>query len=768
LVEELEPRVLLTGPPPQAFTPQEIAHAYGFDRLVLPNGIAADGAGQTIAIFSTGHYANIVSDLQVFAATLLGSTATPNFTFGFPQGQPSNLPGDALESAADLETIYALVPNAHILFVELPDDGRSSYAAAAVYAAQQGASVMSMSYGGQESASQTQFDYAFNQPGVTYVFSTGDNGAPGEYPSTSPYVVAAGGTTLYLDAQGNYLYETAWSINSPAFPFGGGAGGISAFEPQPVYQQGRVTQSTTFRTTPDLSFQADVSPGIPVYYTTDFNTNTQAWSNFGGTSHAAPALAAMFILVQQGRAALGLAPLSSQEMLAGLYSAPPSAFNDIVSGYNGRYFAGPGYDLTTGLGSPIVQNLVPFLIGFGAPRPTASAATYQVNAHGTLNVSTAAGLANFAQSNLAAAPTLSFSLVQGPRHGTLSLNADGSFTYTPSAGYAGIDSFVYQASNYVGSSVPTTVTLRVVPSYLAVGADAGAAPQVVVYDAVTGTMVGSFFAFNPSFTGGVRVALGDINGDAIPEIICAAGPGGGPQVTVYDAVTLQPVRSLFAFAPSFTGGVYVAAGDVNGDGRADIICGAGAGGGPQVTIFSGADGSVLASFFAFPPTFAGGVRVAAGDLNGDSRADIIAAAGPGGGPQVTAFDGKTQAVLFSFFAHDPTFSGGVFVTAGDVTGDGLPEIVCGAGAGGGPQVSIFSGANGVLRNSFFALPSNFAGGVRVGFSAAAGAAQRPAILATAGPGGGPQVSLFDGATVALLDSFFAPFGNFSGGLFVAG
>jgi hypothetical protein len=128
---------------------------------------------------------------------------------------------------------------------------------------------------------------------------------------------------------------------------------------------------------------------------------------------------------------------------------------------------------------------------------------------------------------------------------------------------------------------------------------------------------------------------------------------------------LTELASFFAYNPGFLGSVFVAAGDVNGDGRADIITGAGPGGGPHVRVFDGATLTQLASFFAFDPSFTGGVAVAAGDVNSDGRADIITGAGPGGGPHVREFDGTTALPRFgprgSFLAYDPSFSGGVFV-----------------------------------------------------------------------------------------------------------
>ena len=224
-------------------------------------------------------------------------------------------------------------------------------------------------------------------------------------------------------------------------------------------------------------------------------------------------------------------------------------------------------------------------------------------------------------------------------------------------------------------------------------------------------------AYTPSFLGGVRVALADVNGDGVPDIITGAGPGGGPHVKVFDGLTGQQlpgaIGSFYAFAPSFTGGVFVAAGDVNGDGVPDVIVGAGAGGGPHVKVFSGADGSVLASFYAYSSTFRGGVSVAAADVTGDGLADIITGAGPGGGPHVKVFSGSDFSTVASFYAYAPTFTGGVAVAAGDLNGDGSADIITGAGPGGGPHVKVFSGADLAVLDSFYAYATTFTGGVTV-------------------------------------------------------
>src|SRR5207237_1285564 len=145
---------------------------------------------------------------------------------------------------------------------------------------------------------------------------------------------------------------------------------------------------------------------------------------------------------------------------------------------------------------------------------------------------------------------------------------------------------------------------------------------------------------------------GDVNGDGFADIIVASGPGSGPHVRVFSGKDATPLQDFFTNDPAFTGGVFVAAGDVNGDGRADIITGAGAGDPPQVKVFDGATGALLTSFLAFDADFQGGVRVAAGDVNADGTPDIIVAAGPGGGPHVRIFDGKSSAQLADYFAFD--------------------------------------------------------------------------------------------------------------------
>ncbi len=280
-------------------------------------------------------------------------------------------------------------------------------------------------------------------------------------------------------------------------------------------------------------------------------------------------------------------------------------------------------------------------------------------------------------------------------------------------------------------------TTPVADQIYAVGADVGNAPLVQVYNA-DGSLKYSFMAYDASFRGGVRVAIGDVTGDGVPDIVTAPGPGMPPQIKVFDGTSGAEVANYMAYHENFLGGVYVAVADINGDGHADIITGAGAGGGPHVKIMDGAyvvppldsatppttppvpsplpgAGSapgVLASFYAYAPNFTGGVRVAAADANG--HPEIITGAGPGGGPHVRVYDGVTGQISQSFYAFAPTYTGGVYVTAGDIAGNGDTEVAVGSGSGL-QEVKVYDASGNTLRTYGISDPAA-ALGVRVGMA----------------------------------------------------
>ncbi len=232
------------------------------------------------------------------------------------------------------------------------------------------------------------------------------------------------------------------------------------------------------------------------------------------------------------------------------------------------------------------------------------------------------------------------------------------------------------------------------------------------------------------FGGSVRTATADLNGDKTPDLVFVAGAGAGSQIRAIDGKTGADIGGIFsAFEAGYTGGLFVATADLNGDGRQDVIVSPDQGGGGRVTAFSFANGTprVIANFFGIEDTnFRGGARVAAADVDGDGKPEIIVGAGYGGGPRVAIFDGRSltgtpRKLVNDFYAFDGVdrsgLRNGIYVAAGDLNGDGKAEVVFGGGPGGGPRVLVLDGAQ-LARNTqspianFFAFGENERGGVR--------------------------------------------------------
>jgi len=376
---------------PIGYTPAQVRGAYGVN-LVNFGTIVGDGTGQTIAVIDAFDNPGFKdtgvnfqgSSLQVFDQTF-GLPDPPSFqkfnqTGGttLPAAAPPNpFGGWGLEIALDVEWAHSIAPKANIDLVEANAANTTDlFTAMETAGTTLGASVISMSFGanyelGGDGALEQQIDSQFlaptlaANPNLTLLASTGDSGSivGPAYPSISPYVVGVGGTALFIGGTNSWQSETGWS---------GSGGGISNTYSEPSWQHGLPNE--THRTAPDVSAIADPATGVAVYDPYDCGTTTP-WQEVGGTSLSSPVWAGIIALADQGRVLDGSPTLNGPNQtlpaLYSLYTNPTTYaadFHDITVGNSGLYSAGPGYDLVTGIGSPIVNKLVPDLVDYGAAK----------------------------------------------------------------------------------------------------------------------------------------------------------------------------------------------------------------------------------------------------------------------------------------------------------------------------------------------------------------------------------------------------------------
>lgn len=251
---------------------------------------------------------------------------------------------------------------------------------------------------------------------------------------------------------------------------------------------------------------------------------------------------------------------------------------------------------------------------------------------------------------------------------------------------------------------------RDLPEEIVTGAGFGGGPHVRIFD-VEGRLKGQFFAYDKNRRNGVMVAVGDIDGDGISEIVTGSGKGFKPEVKIFrkDGTV---VSSFLAYNEKFLGGVNVASGDINGDGIDEIVTGPGLGGGPHIRIFD-KDGKVIRQFFAFNAESRGGAQVAVGDTNNDIFEEIITAVEGGSGPVVRVYRTTDFQLIGEFLAFAPNSFSGLYLAVGDHDSDGANEIIVGSGIGGGAVVKSFT-LKGELKKQHTVHIESYRGGVRVG------------------------------------------------------
>lgn len=215
-----------------------------------------------------------------------------------------------------------------------------------------------------------------------------------------------------------------------------------------------------------------------------------------------------------------------------------------------------------------------------------------------------------------------------------------------------------------------------------------------------------FFAYKDNFPGGSQILISDIDNDDRDEVLI------NKEGVVYIYKNGDMIKSFQPYDGRFKGEISIAVEDLNGNGKKEIITGAGRGGGPHVRIFSQDGKPITGGFFAYDKNFRGGVNIAVMDLDGDGNKEIITGAGPGGGPHIRVFSKDGKPLTGGFFAYDRNFRGGVSIAVGDVNGSGEKEIITGPGYGSSPYVKIFN-KDGVFLKQFLAYDYDMTSGVKV-------------------------------------------------------
>lgn len=329
---------------PAGLSPASLLKAYN-----LGTGLAS--GHPTIAIVDAYHDPSALADLNTYSSTFglpamtacANAAALSNSTCFYQVNQngiagsyPPVDAGWALEISLDVQVAHATCQNCSILLVESNSSSYTNLIAAVDRAVALGAKAVSMSWGSAEFSGETAYDSHFVS-GVAFTAAAGDSGYGTSYPAASPKVTAVGGTSLFLNSDGTYRQETAWS---------GTGSGCSVYEN--AKPAGQPSTACSKRTIADVSAVADPNTGAAVYDSTRYGGKS-GWFQVGGTSLATPFIASVYALSGNTSGTANAIPYANNSS---------NNFHDVTSGSNGRCSGSllctalAGYDGPTGLGSP--------------------------------------------------------------------------------------------------------------------------------------------------------------------------------------------------------------------------------------------------------------------------------------------------------------------------------------------------------------------------------------------------------------------------------
>jgi subtilase family serine protease len=531
--------------PAGGVTPAEMIGAYDIN--------VGSGQGATVAIVDAYDSPNAASDLAAFSSNFGITCQTGGGTFtkvnesGASRPLPVHNSGWEVEINLDTQWVHAIAPCANIVLVEANSNSYSDLMTAVRTAATLG-SVVSMSWGGGEFSGQTSYDSYFVKSGVTFLASSGDTGGVVEYPSSSINVIGVGGTNLSLNPNGSVASETAWN---------GSGGGCSTIEPAIAAQSGFVPLPCLHRATPDVAMDGGNLSPVSVYI-----SDQGGWFSVYGTSLAVQLWAAVMATAN----GVSSAPLNS--VLSDLYTAaagaPSSAlyadnYRDITSGTAGNFSAGLGWDFITGLGTPLVNSLVPSL---GAPAPppqpdfsvsvSPSQQVVQGNTSGlyTLTETPINGFTGTVSWSFGTLPAGITATPTEPTSGTFTLTAASSLSagsYSiPVTGTSGSLVHSVNATLVVTAKVVTTpaYTLSIMPTSQTVTRPASGT-KMVTYNV--------YVAEQPGFTNVVTLSVSGGTTGVNPTVTGTVQPGGMGTLTVTVSASAKKASTTLTVTSSSTG-----------------------------------------------------------------------------------------------------------------------------------------------------------------------------------------------------------------------